>query len=123
MIRLACSRLVLPWRAKSGMSLESDRGCGAADLLLKTFRGNWVTTLHKPPPTPDMAAAPLQPLVAVVERVASASAEGNTSKPPPVKLAFKTSAAGSDVQQMQSVAEVLDERHGIRLHQPRSEAS
>ena len=61
-------------------------------------------TLHKPPPTPDMATAPLQPLVAVVERAAPSAA--STPKPPPVKLAFKASAAGPDAQQMQSIVEV-----------------
>ena len=61
-------------------------------------------TLHKPPPTPDMAAAPLQPLVAVVERDASVASPG--AKPRPVKLAFKASAGGPDAQQMQSIVEV-----------------
>ena len=61
-------------------------------------------TLHKPPPTPDMAAAPLQPLVAVVQRAAPPASA--IPKPPPVKLAFKASAAGPDAQQMQSIVKV-----------------
>lgn len=79
-------------------------GCDPTDLLLKTFRGSWAMTLHKPPPTPDMAAAPLQPLVAVVER---AGPPGSPSpKPVPVKLTFKASEAGPDAQQMQSIVKV-----------------
>ncbi len=61
-------------------------------------------TLYKPPPTPDMATAPLQPLVAIVQRAGPPAS--SILKPLPVKLAFKASAAGADAQQMQSIVKV-----------------
>ena len=112
---VAMFRVVLSVRAQAHCCAEA-RGvirCGVADLLLRSFRGTWAMTLHKPPPTPDMATAPLQPLVAVVERVAALAGDGATAKPPPVTLAFKAAKAGPDAQQMQSVMKVLAKNGSI----------
>jgi hypothetical protein len=77
-----------------------------AELLLSTFRGAWTVELHKPPPTPDMASAPLQPVVAVIQHRPTAEAEGKASELAPVKMAFKPSMAGPDAQQMRTIVNV-----------------
>ena len=53
-----------------------------------------------------MASAPLQPVVAIVQRRPPDAADELAGKSPPVELAFKATSFGPDAQQMRTIVKV-----------------
>lgn len=71
-----------------------------AGALLAGLGAGWAVSVHKPLPPPDMACAPLQPLLLAARRTAS---PGGGAAVPPVQLAFTASSSGPDAAQLASV--------------------
>lgn len=71
-----------------------------AGTLLSALGEGWATAIHKPPPPPDMARAPLQPLLVVARRVPP------PAPLPPVRLSFSAHLDGPDSEQIRSVLRV-----------------
>ena len=69
-------------------------------MLLTTLGRGWTTSIHKPSPPPDMARAPLQPLLVIARRCADISSVA------PVHLAFTCSPSGPDARQLADVLSV-----------------
>jgi hypothetical protein len=76
---------------------------GAAGLLLGTLSAGWRVVVHKPPPPPDMARSPLQPLLVVAAREPGLVRSGAA---PAVALRFTPAAGGPDADQLAGAAEV-----------------
>jgi hypothetical protein len=98
-----------PWSAKwrqrgrDSTQLPLRPSNTAAGLLLATLSRGWRVAIHKPPPPPDMARSPLQPLLMVAAREAGLVAGGAA---PPVDLRFSPAAGGPDAEQLAGAREV-----------------
>jgi hypothetical protein len=77
--------------------------CGVAGALLGAFKTQWAISLHRVPPSPDMAESPLQPVLAVVRRTSGAD---DRVLAPPVQLTFATDASCPNAEQLQDIHEV-----------------
>lgn len=62
-------------------------------------------SLHRVPPTPDMAAASLQPLVVIARRELSAAAAVAARAAPPVQLVFKHTGGGPDAEHVREIVQ------------------
>ena len=60
------------------MCLDTETGVWPAGALLAAFGGGWRVALQRVPPSPDMAASPLQPLLVTAVRVSGAAAEASS---------------------------------------------
>ena len=83
-------------------------GGAVLGTLLSAFGAGWSVSLHKIPSTPDMAAAPLQPLVAVCRRLPGKQTglAAAVQLPLPVQMAFKYSGGGPDASQVSDIVQV-----------------
>lgn len=80
-------------------------------LLLARLAVGWRIAVHKPPPPPDMARAPLQPLLLVATREPGLVASGAA---PEVALRFSPAAGGPDAEQLAGAVQVVREANALR---------
>jgi len=76
-----------------------------AGTLLSSLLAGWRIAIHKPPPPPDMARAPLQPLLVVAQRDPQLVAAGSA---PPVELKFSAAAGRPDTEQLADAVQVSE---------------
>ena len=77
------------------------QGCSAGKLLA-AFRSGWRLRLQRVPPTPDMAASPLQPILATATRLDAAQQH----QAPPVELGFGRDARAPNAEHLAGICGV-----------------
>ena len=73
-----------------------------AGKLLVAFRSGWRLQLQRVPPTPDMAASPLQPVLATATRLDPAQQH----QAPPVELGFGPDASVPNAEHLADILKV-----------------
>ncbi len=73
-----------------------------AGQLLGAFGAGWRMQLARVPPTPDMAGADVQPVLATVARLAAEQ----HAEAPPVELNFGPETAAPNAQQLADICRV-----------------
>ena len=86
-----------------------------AGKLLAAFTGPWYVKMQRLPPTPDMAAAALQPVLVSAQRADLAHADELA----PVELCFGGDPSAPNAEQLQDICQVCDpalSMHGVIHH-------